>query len=106
MRAGRLRHRVTFQERALIANGYGEEEEIWSDVSDRWVSIMPAKADEIAAAGTVQAQVSHTIRLRYWSAVTHQFRVVYGSRTFNIDSVRNIGERDRELELLCLEDVD
>ena len=43
------------------------------------------------------------MRYRTGLTPTHQFKV--GSRTLNILSIMNVGERNRELEIMCKEVV-
>ncbi len=57
------------------------------------------------AAQSTQADVTHRITLRYMSGITPKMRVNYNSRIFDILSVINVGERNRELQLMCRESI-
>jgi SPP1 family predicted phage head-tail adaptor len=46
------------------------------------------------------AEVTHRITLRHRS-ITAKHRLSHGSRTFDINSIRDIEERGVELEILC-----
>jgi SPP1 family predicted phage head-tail adaptor len=65
--------------------------------------VEPLQGRELWTAKQVVAEVTHRIRFRHLSGVVPTQRVVFGSRTFEILSVINPEERNRELELLCKE---
>jgi SPP1 family predicted phage head-tail adaptor len=66
-------------------------------------SISPLSGRELFAAQQFNSQVTHSVRLRYLAGVTDQMRVKYGTRYFTIHYLRNLEERNIELELLCSE---
>jgi SPP1 family predicted phage head-tail adaptor len=70
-----------------------------------WASIEPLNGREFFAAQQVNAEVTARIRLRYLPGVTRQMQVKFGSRTFAIESVINVEERNRELQLMVKEVV-
>tara|TARA_R100000808_G_C2080071_1_gene104267 strand:+ start:165 stop:359 length:195 start_codon:yes stop_codon:yes gene_type:complete len=45
------------------------------------------------------------ITTRYISGVEPKDRITHGSRTFEIQSIRNFRERDISLEMMCREEV-
>jgi len=49
--------------------------------------------------------VSHKIRDAVPTGITHKMRVAWDSRIFEIESVLNVGERNRELLLMASESV-
>ena len=51
----------------------------------------------------MQADVTHRVRFRYVAGVTAKMRVLYGARIFNVLSVINPEERNREIVLMCKE---
>jgi len=69
-------------------------------------SIEPISGREYFSAQTTQADVTHRINLRYVAGVKPKMRVKYGSRIFDILSVSNVDERNRELQLMCRESID
>jgi len=105
MRAGRLRHRFEFQSSTGEQNAFGEPIQTWTTYTTLWAGLEPLRGEEIIHARQVTATVSHKIRVRFNSSITSNHRVVFDSRTFEINSVINLGERDRELELYCTEVV-
>ena len=105
MKIGKLRHRILIEQAAETRDADGSVIEAWSAYATVQASIEPLSAREYFAAQSTQADVTHRINLRYLAGVTPKMRVSYGSRLFDILSVINVGERNRELQLICREKV-
>lgn len=106
MRSGRLRHSVQLQSPAGSRNAVGERTTTWSTVQTVWAGIEPLRANEVIAAAQSQMNITHRIVMRYDSSIagiTHGWRILFGSRVFDIQGVRNIDEKNRVYELLCSE---
>lgn len=108
MDAGKYRHRVTLQSpTGSQSAATGERTTTWSaEASDIPAMIQPFKAREHFAAQQAQSSTTHRILIRYGSEISDidaSWRVVYGSRVFVIDGIRNIDEMNRTYELLCTE---
>lgn len=103
MRAGELRHSVVIESRTLAADSYGGRTETWATFATVWASVEPLSGSEQWRAQQAQSSVSHKVTIRYLSGVDAKMRVKFGTRYLNIGSVRNVEERNRELELLCTE---
>ena len=105
MRAGELRHRVTIQQKSVTRNTFGEEVVTWQDVATVWAAIEPLRGREFFESQQVNAEVTTRIRIRYRPGITPTMRVVFGNRVFDIQAVINVDERNRELHLMCREEV-
>ena len=77
----------------------------WETFATVWASIEPLIGREYFAQEREQATVSHKIRMRHFPGITHKMRVAWESRLFEIESVLNVGERNREIVLMCRECV-
>jgi SPP1 family predicted phage head-tail adaptor len=106
VKIGKLRHRITIEQVTETQDIDGSVIETWTTFATAQASIEPVSGREYFAAQSTQAEVTHRIRLRYLSGVTPKMRVNYNSRIFDILSVININERNRELQLMCRESVD
>ena len=104
MYAGKLRHRLIV-ERLLSSQNTttGEVADTWAFACTYWALVEPLSGDELFESRRVQPEVTHTVTLRYGASVTPVDRLVWGSRVFGILSVIDVGERRRELKLLCKE---
>lgn len=105
MRAGPMRHRVTIEAPVETQAADGSVITTWETFAEAWASIEPLIGREYFAQQREQATVSHKIRMRYQAGITHKMRVAWGTRLFEIESVLNVGERNREIVLMCSETV-
>jgi len=106
IRAGELRHRVTIQQNNNPTRGSsGEEIPNWQDVATVWAAVEPLRGREFFESQQVNAEVTTRIRIRYRSGIAPTMRAVYGNRIFDIQAVINVDERNRELHLMCREEV-
>ena len=105
MQAGPLRHRITIETPTETQDTFGAAVATWATFAERWAAIEPLTGREFFAAQQINAEVSHTIRLRYVAGVTTKMRVAFGARHFDLAAVRNLDERGIELELLAVERV-
>lgn len=103
MEAGKLRHRITIQQRSSTQDSYGQPLVAWTDVATVWCAIDPLSGRELLAAEAVQSEITHKVVMRYRSGINAKMRVLYGSRIFDIQNVLDENERHRTLTLLCLE---
>lgn len=104
MRSGNLKHKVVIQSYSETQNAYGEVVKGWSDYKEAYASILPLSAKEYFKAGT-HAEVSHKIEMRFVDGVKPKMRVLYGERVFAIESVINVREASKTLQLICTERV-
>lgn len=107
MRAGKLRHTVTIQQRTAGSpqrTASGQPDTSWTTFQAGVpCSIDPISGREYFTQQQVQGEVTHRIRLRYLAGITQSMRVLYGARVFDIVSVLNWEERNIELHLMCVE---
>ena len=104
MRARSLKHKIIIQTYSETQNDFGEVVKGWEDFKTAYASITPLSAKEYYKAGT-NAEVSHKIELRYIKDIKPKMRVVYDDREFSIESVLNIREANKTLQLICTEVV-
>jgi SPP1 family predicted phage head-tail adaptor len=103
MKAGKLRHRLTLQNKTKTRDEYGAETEGWVDVATVWAAIEPLQGREYLAAQQIQADVTHRITIRYRADIRPAMRGVLGARAFDITSVIDPEERHQELQLMAVE---
>ena len=105
MRAGRLRHLMWLKEPTLTPDGMGGNSISHGTVEVFWGSVEPLRAREWRESSLENAEMSGKIVRRYKSGITPDMVVTFDSRTFEIKSVINVEERNREQELIVLEKV-
>jgi SPP1 family predicted phage head-tail adaptor len=106
VKIGKLRHWITIEQVVETQDFDGSVIETWSTFAAVQASIEPISGREYFAAQSTQADVTHRISLRYLEGVIPKMRVKYGLRIFDILSVINVNERNRELQLMCRESID
>lgn len=96
MRAGELRHRITIQERI------GAE---WVYFASAWAAKEQVTGQEQFEQGEqlLQEQELVRFRIRYRTDLTHQMRVIWNNRAFDLQRVEEPDNTGREMALLCLE---
>ncbi len=93
-RPGLKRHRVDIQEYILTQNLEGGSIRTWSTVATWWAEIQPKRGLEKDQADQVKSVRTHRIYMRYFTpGISEEYRVLYGSRIFQIVAVINPGER-------------
>ena len=101
-----MRQRVTIQAYRKSRDSYGAEVETWIDLhAGVWASIEPLIGREYMAAKQLTAEVSHKIRMRYIAGIVPTMVIVWGEREFEIVSVLNVREQNKELFIMATEDV-
>lgn len=108
MRAGLLRHKVYLQPLASTKDAMGAAVKSYSTVTQitAYASIEPLRGTEYLMGGQMDATITHRIRTRYVSGLTAGgYRIKFGSRIFDIESVINWNERNTFLELMCKENA-
>ena len=103
IRSGDLRHRIDFQERNETKGAQGGITPSWTTVASRWAEIIPLTGKELVDAQQIKSTISHMVRLRYFPLLTTKLRILFKTRVFGIEHVRNIEERNIEHVCLCTE---
>ena len=108
---GKRRHPIVIEHDASTeqdsAGGFVED---WQPLFERarWGAINPGRGREFESAKAQHAELTHVVTLRYESAIDtawrqSNIRLKYGERIFNVLTLVNKDERDRELLIYCEE---
>ena len=100
--AGKLRERVTVQIASGSTNTLGETVLAWSDSSAVWASVEGVSSREALLSGQQDTTITHKVRMRYLTGLTQQMRFSWRSRTLEIVSLLEHGNRS-EHEAICEE---
>jgi len=105
MRAGSLDKKVIIEKQSEGSDDFGEVTNTWESYASTYVSILPLRGREYFSSKGVKSEVSHKIELRYMDGIDSSMRIVYGARVFEIESVINIREKNKTLEIMATEVV-
>lgn len=107
---GRLDKRVTIQRRSATKDSYGQELDSWTTIAQVWAQVKPLGGKERMrnAAMVVESILTHTVTVRYSATLmppleADAWRILYGSRIFNISTSRDVEEDRRFIEFDCTE---
>lgn len=107
---GRLDKRVTIQRRSATLDSYGQELDSWTTIAQVWAQVKPLGGKERMrnTAMVVEAILTHTVTVRYSETLmppleADAWRILYGSRIFNISTSRDVEEERRFIEFDCTE---
>lgn len=108
MRVGTYRNKVSLQNATTAKNAStGQQTKTWSTAATQMARISPVQGRAYFQAQGDRAEITHEIRTRYNPDITLTIRdrVLFGSRTFEIRSLINVDEKNREWVLMCVETV-
>lgn len=103
MNAGKLRNRIAIQ-RSGDPSNWGATGS-WSTYATVWAGIEPVSGREYVEGRQDRGELTHVVTVRYLSGVRPDMRISFEGRYLKIVAVRNLGERNRALELDCTEEV-
>jgi SPP1 family predicted phage head-tail adaptor len=101
-----LRHQVQIQQLIEVSDTFGGAgTQQWQTVPGGlvWGAVEPASVREYITAQQMAAEATTTIRIRYHPGITPKMRVLYGTRTYDIQGIIDVDERHIEMRLICIE---
>lgn len=105
MRAGRLRHRLTFEEATESRDSFGDLQKSWSDFVTVWGAAEPLRGREFFDARRENVEAEIRFRIRHRDDIDEKMRVVWDGRTYDIESLLDVDGRGRELHVMATETV-
>lgn len=107
MRAGKLRHRVTFEVKSAEQNAGGEQVVTWTPVATVWGSVEYGRGREYRASDGEQAQMEVKVTTRYHNRDINPatYRMTHKGRTFDIVSVAWPEDRNISMVVMGKENV-
>lgn len=104
--AGKLRHRISWQQRSGAQSASGAVSNSWSTIRTFWASVNPINGRERMTADQPVADISHRVFIRTPKGARPKpkDRFLFGSRQLEITQAIDRDERARMMELLCTEE--
>jgi SPP1 family predicted phage head-tail adaptor len=98
---GALRHRIVIQQTTQTRADDKSVLDSWSTFCTADAEILPLSGSEDYVARGITASVVYSVKMRYRPGIDSKMRIVFGSRIFQIYSVRNLDEQGRFLVMDC-----
>lgn len=103
--AADLRHKITLQTVTAARTGTGGITETVATYAERWAKVEGLRSIEFFTAKQTQSERTLRFTVRYDSGITPQMRILFETRTYHIEGVRDLNGKKRWLELLAIEDL-
>ena len=105
MRAGSLRHKITFQQLTVANDTWGHSAETWTDQVTTHAAIWTLRGVERIESMKLDNEITHKIRVRYKRGLHPKMRIKFGERYFNILSMIDPDERHIYYEIMASEEI-
>ena len=103
MRAGRLRHKITFRQKTSTRSPSGAEVVTWTTFAENIpAEIRPLNERSLASLRQIHSDITTKLVVRYLAGVNSAMQVRFQGDDYDIREVINVGQRNRELEILCV----
>ena len=103
MKPGTLRERIIIQTPTVATDASGISSETWATFAEVFAAVEPLRMREFLAAAATTSKVDVRFRIRHLPGLLPTMRISYNSKYYAITSMVNVGERDREHEILATE---
>ena len=102
---GKMRCKVKVERATNTRDAGGGLSQAFNTVAHVYANIVPKSANSTYRQGMLQEKVTHEITIRYMNNIDTNSKIAYGNRSFAVNGIINVDERDRFLTLLCEEGV-
>lgn len=106
MNVAELNKIITFQNNIKTPGDMFNADVAWQDIFTAYASIKPVTAKEQIQNNTVDMVTTHVIKMWYRKNINSEMRIKYENRFFNIISIINVKEENKELNFMCEETSD
>lgn len=101
MRAGAMRHRITLQSKSETRDTMGGAVITWTDEITIYAAAEPLQGREYFSAEQVQSEVEVRFRIRYFSRLRPEWRVLWEARPYEIVDIIDPLGRHIEQQLMA-----
>ena len=106
VKIGKKRHRIEIQEEiSTEQDAHGNIVPQWQTIGTVWANLVPISGKENLQGGTIGADASHRVEIRYFPRLKPSMRIRYGVRLFDINGIVNDRELNKDHILSCTETV-
>ena len=87
-----------------MPDDYRGHTSLWDDVATVWALVEPVSGREYYYAHQLKNAISHKIKIRYRDDISAELRIVFETRIMKIESIINLMEQERFMEIRCIEE--
>jgi SPP1 family predicted phage head-tail adaptor len=103
MDIGRLNQRVELQSATTTCDAMGQPVQTWATVATVWAEVSPLTGREFDAASAANSEVELKVIIRYYSGLTSHWRLLHGTKVYQILTILNLSSGKKDLKLMCKE---
>lgn len=100
---GRMRHHIVIQHRVALPDGQGGRSTVLTTVAEPWASIDTTNGSLGYKYARLYPDTTHLFTVRYDANIQPNGIVLLGTRHFEILSVQNVNELNKEMVLVTKE---
>ena len=101
---GRLRQRIQLQEYVTASDGQGGSTATWEELGTVWADVKPVGGSERYEIESLKGNITHTVRLRYYSGLSNENRFIFNGKAYYIKYPLNKGYDNAYMELAVTEE--
>lgn len=105
---GKLRERITFQNKVDVADGGGGYETSLADIENCasvFARVKALRGNEGEEAAQLQAETIYKITIRYRTDIEEDLTIIWNDKKLNISSIVNPDEKKKYLEITATKGV-
>lgn len=103
IQSGELKNKLSIETLTITQDTRGTPVDTWTEFANVWGAIKPISGREYFDSQTENTETTHRVIIRFLSGLTTKMRINHGGRLFDIESIINPKEQNRELILMCIE---
>ncbi len=100
---GKMRQRIEFKRLVLVSDEIGGSTSTYETYHVTWSEIKPASSSQVWQAQQLSLRVSHSIKCRFFTGIKISDRIEYNGRSFEVQEIINVEERDRFYQIVANE---
>lgn len=101
--SGKLRHKITVERESTTTDIVGGQSSTWATLIEPFALVKPVTGTERYQAMKLETNITHRIYIRYVADIKTTDRIIFNSREMQIRSIIDLEERNKWLELHCVE---
>jgi len=106
--AGKFRHRIAIQKPTSAQDAAGQDDDstsTYATIATVWANVKPKSITETVGEGIARAVKKYDIEIRWTSDIQNDYRLIFKTKTLNIETVADIDERNRVIRLTASEQL-